>query len=205
MEIVAAQTSDVTSAAGCLADAFAGDPHMTFFFEGDPALRLELVTEFFSILMVARLALGMPVLVLKSEGRILGSAMGYDTQRPEWLPDHRERWASLQQRQELMVSRFAKSQTISEKYEPSVPHFYLGVLGVHPSIQGKGAGLALIEAYCDLSERDPVSAGTFLETAERKNLGFYQRCGFRLLGQGELEFKKPLWCLYRSKNVRGVS
>ncbi|RWO01131.1 hypothetical protein [Mesorhizobium sp.] len=76
MEIVAAQTSDVTSAADCLADAFAGDPHMTFFFEGDP----ELVTEFFSILMVARLALGMPVLVLKSEGRILGAAMGYDTQ-----------------------------------------------------------------------------------------------------------------------------
>jgi len=88
MEIVAAREPDVTSAAACLAAAFADDPQMAFFFSGDPAQRQELVTEFFSILMAARLALGMPVLLLKSEGRILGAAMGYDTQRLEWSLAH---------------------------------------------------------------------------------------------------------------------
>ena len=91
MEIVAAREPDVTSAADCLAAAFADDPQMAFFFPGDPPLRRDLVTEFFSILMAARLALGMPVLLLKSDGRILGAAMGYDTQRPEWPPAHQQR------------------------------------------------------------------------------------------------------------------
>ncbi|MER9403942.1 GNAT family N-acetyltransferase [Mesorhizobium caraganae] len=200
MEIVAAREPDVTSAANCLADAFADDPQMSFFF--DPPQRQDLVTEFFSILMAARLALGMPVLLLKSEGRILGAVMGYDTQRHEWLPAHQERWALLQQRQASMASRFERADAISEKYKPQEPHFYLGVLGVHPSMQGKGAGSSLIKAYCDLAERDPVSAGTFLETAQRKNLAFYERCGFQLLGQGELAPGKPFWCLFRPKPVR---
>ena len=202
MEIVAAREPDVTSAADCLAAAFADDPQMAFFFLGDPPLRRDLVTEFFSILMAARLALGMPVLLVKSEGRILGAAMGYDTQRPEWLPAHQERWALLQQRQASMASRFERADAISEKYKPQEPHFYLGVLGVHPSMQGKGAGGALIKAYCDLAEGDPVSAGTFLETAQGKNLAFYERCGFQLSGQGELAPGKPFWCLFRPKPVR---
>jgi GNAT superfamily N-acetyltransferase len=202
MEIVAAREPDVTSAAACLAAAFADDPQMAFFFSGDPAQRQELVTEFFSILMAARLALGMPVLLLKSEGRILGAAMGYDTQRLEWPLAHQRRWALLQQRQASMASRFERADAISEEYKPQEPHFYLGVLGVHPSMQGKGAGGALIKAYCDLADRDPVSAGTFLETAQRKNLAFYKHCGFQLLGQGELAPGKPFWCLFRAKPVR---
>ena len=205
MEIVAAREPDVTSAADCLAAAFADDPQMAFFFAGDPPLRQDLVTEFFSILMAARLALGMPVLLLKSEGRILGAAMGYDTQRPEWLPTHQARWALLQQRQASMASRFERADAISEEYKPQEPHFYLGVLGVHPSMQGKWAGCALIKAYCDLAEGDPVSAGTFLETAQRKNLAFYERCGFQRLGQGELAPGKPFWCLFRPKPVRDGS
>jgi GNAT superfamily N-acetyltransferase len=200
MEIVAAREPDVTSAADCLAAAFADDPQMSFFF--DLPHRLELVTEFFSILMAARVALGMPVLLLKGEGRILGAVMGYNAQPPEWLPAHQERWALLQQRQASMASRFERADAISEKYKPQEPHFYLGVLGVHPSMQGKGAGRALIKAYCDLAERDHVSAGTFLETAQRKNLAFYERCGFQLLGQGELAPGKPFWCLFRPKPVR---
>jgi GNAT superfamily N-acetyltransferase len=199
LEILAAEEPDVTPAADCLAAAFADDPQMGFFFSGDPAQRQGLVTEFFSILMAARLALGMPVLLLKSEGRILGAAMGYDTQRPEWLPVHQEGWALLQQRQASMASRFEKADAISEKYKPQEPHFYLGVLGVHPSIQGKGAGGALIKAYCDLAERDTVSTGTFLETAQRKNLAFYERCGFQLRGQSELAPEKPFWCLFKPK------
>ncbi|MGX5843325.1 GNAT family N-acetyltransferase [Mesorhizobium sp. ArgA1] len=202
MEILAAEEPDVTSAADCLAAAFADDPQMAFFFSGDPAQRQGLVTEFFSILMAARLALGMPVLLLKSEGRVLGAVMGYDVRRPGWLPAHQERWALLQQRQASMASRFEKADAISEKYKPQAPHFYLGVLGVHPSMQGKGAGGALIRAYCDLAERDTASTGTFLETAQRNNLAFYERCGFQLLGQAELAPGKPFWCLFRPKPVR---
>lgn len=202
MEIVSAREPDVTSAAACLAAAFADDPQMAFFFPGDPPLRRDLVTEFFSILMAARLALGMPVLLSKSDGRILGAVMGYDTQRLEWPSAHQQRWALLQQRQASMASRFERADAISEEYKPQEPHFYLGVLGVHPSMQGKGAGGALIKAYCDLAERDPVSAGTFLETAQRKNLAFYKHCGFQLLGQGELAPGKPFWCLFRPKPVQ---
>jgi len=70
------------------------------------------------------------------------------------------------------------------------------VIGVHPALQGMGAGRALIDIFCDLSRADPRSGGVYLETGSRSSLQFYIANGFELRGEGQLE-TATLWCVFK--------
>ena len=99
-----------------------------------------------------------------------------------------------------LAGRLAAYETLSRSHEPPAPHYYLGVLGVHPSAQGRGAGKALLEAFCRQSAADPLSAGVYLDTGNPSSLEFYLRNGFELRGEDALE-DASLWCVFRSDAV----
>lgn len=81
MKINTAAPSDLDEAVGFLATAFAQDLITGFLLQTGPGCR-ERVTQFFSLLMRARIALKMPVFVARSTAGIHGAAMGYTTVRP---------------------------------------------------------------------------------------------------------------------------
>lgn len=93
--------------------------------------------------------------------------------------------------------RLAAYDTIADRNQPADAHYYLGVLGVDPALQGQGAGGAMLEAFCARSQADPESHGVYLETASPQSLQFYYRKGFVLLGDGSLD-GTALWCLYKT-------
>jgi GNAT superfamily N-acetyltransferase len=191
-----AGVADVAGAIGALGEAFAQDPLTAYFFRGSPNdIRAE-VAAFFSILLRVRIALGMPAFVLQHAGGIQGAAMGYDTSRPGWPEPLAEEWRQFEADLPGLIDRFAAYDRIAEAHRPGDAHHYLGVLGVHPSMQGKGAGKALLEVFCASSLADPKSHGVYLETASPSSLQFYYRNGFELRGEGDLD-GLPLWCLYR--------
>lgn len=65
-----------------------------------------------------------------------------------------------------------------DKAHPSEPHHYIPLLGVDPDGQGRGLGSRLMTLACELGDADghPI----YLETANRANLGYYERFGFGL-------------------------
>jgi ribosomal protein S18 acetylase RimI-like enzyme len=72
---------------------------------------------------------------------------------------------------------------ILERHHPPKPHYYLRLLGVHPSFQGKGYARALLDALHTRSEADPRSTGVYLETANPQNVAFYTYFGYHLLAE----------------------
>jgi GNAT superfamily N-acetyltransferase len=58
--------------------------------------------------------------------------------------------------------------------------WYLSIVGVAPSAQGRGIGTRLIEPT--LAEADDAGVECYLETFDRRNLNFYQRLGFSAVG-----------------------
>lgn len=66
------------------------------------------------------------------------------------------------------------------KYHPAEPHWYLPVLGVDPSRHGKGLGSALMKYVLDQCDRDNKPA--YLESSNPRNIPFYKRHGFEVLG-----------------------
>lgn len=111
MEIVTPTLDHVDAAVACLVDAFADDPQVAYFFPVSPEARLPLVRDFFTILLEARLELGMPVLQLMEGNSVLGLVMGYDTCRPEWPPSQARRLSAFESVNEGLVDRFKKQTT----------------------------------------------------------------------------------------------
>lgn len=81
-------------------------------------------------------------------------------------------------------------------HQPAEDHYYLGVIGLHPSLQGKGWGKAMLDAFCALSDVDPKSRGVYLDTANPRSLQFYYNNGFELRGEGRLG-AAHLWCVFK--------
>jgi ribosomal protein S18 acetylase RimI-like enzyme len=61
------------------------------------------------------------------------------------------------------------------------PHWYLFVLGVHPSQQGRGLGGTLVKAHLERAAADGVPA--YLETDREDNVRFYGRFGYEVVKQ----------------------
>ena len=77
-----------------------------------------------------------------------------------------------------------------------LPHYYLWGAAVDPERQGEGIGSALMHAQLERvdAERMPV----YLETHDRRNVGYYERYGFELVLEASIpKHGLPIWCMCR--------
>lgn len=196
LAIVPGTKEDIAAAVGACVDAFHADPLMTWFFSDHPKGRDHAVERFFTLLMSARLAIGAPVLVAREEGKVIGLAMGYRTDKPEWPADIDAAWGEFEAEAPQMVPRFDQYSAVSDARPPVGPHWYLGVIGVRNDRKGTGVGKALLDAFCALSDADVQSTGVYLETSNPASLRFYERNGFVIREHDVME-GVGLWCVFR--------
>lgn len=191
-----ATPADADAALAILGDAFADDPLMRYFFHDyAPGIRAGVI-DYFSILLRVRLALGAPAYVLETGGAIAGAAMGYDTAPPAWPPAFTRDLRAFEAAAPNFPARYAAYEHLCNAHEPAGAHFYLGVLGVAPSLQGKGAGAALLNAFSAPSHADPKSNGVYLDTTNPRSLDFYLKNGFERCGEGKLD-DVSVWCVFK--------
>jgi ribosomal protein S18 acetylase RimI-like enzyme len=203
MHITTAARSDLEPAIACLVAAFAEDPITGFLLQAGPNYQ-ERLAQFFSLLMRARIALDMPVLIARDATGIHAAAMGYATSRPAWPTTIAEAWDHFENTIPGLTDRMAIYDEIAEKGKPPKPHYYLGVIGMDPKLRGLGHGMRLLESFCSLSAADPLSSGVYLETANPSNVRFYERAGFRETGRGSLG-SETLWCMFLEHGPRDAT
>ncbi len=194
MKIRTASPFDIDEAVSCLATAFAQDPITGFLLRTGQGYR-ERVMQFFSLLMRARIELKMPVFVAQGARGIDGATMGYSTVQSEWPAGLTEEWVRFEEEIPGLTDRMAIYDEVAAKFKPPAPHYYLGVIGTDPTLQGSGIGTQLLKTFCEVSASDPLSSGVYLETAQPSNLKFYERAGFTETGRGKLG-DATLWCMY---------
>ncbi len=81
------------------------------------------------------------------------------------------------------------------EFHPAEPHWFLAVMGVDPLHQGKGIGSALIKRGLVPCDRDHLPA--YLEASSPKNVPFYERHGFEVLGTVQLSGCPPVFPMLR--------
>jgi ribosomal protein S18 acetylase RimI-like enzyme len=64
------------------------------------------------------------------------------------------------------------------------PHWYLAAVSLSPETQGRGLGGPLLEPVLSICDQEQVAA--YLECSKPRNVGFYQRHGFEVMGEVEL-------------------
>jgi ribosomal protein S18 acetylase RimI-like enzyme len=103
-----------------------------------------------------------------------------------WLPPgikpQEEEVMALMQRtvSESTLEDFRSVIEQASRYRPTEPHWYLPLTGVDPAHQGNGYGSALVKHALTACDREQKLA--FLESTNQRNVSFYQRHGFEVLG-----------------------
>jgi ribosomal protein S18 acetylase RimI-like enzyme len=67
------------------------------------------------------------------------------------------------------------------QYHPHEPHWYLAVLGVDVSRQGRGLGSLLMKHALQRVDAERMTA--YLESSNPRNIPFYERHGFEVVGR----------------------
>jgi ribosomal protein S18 acetylase RimI-like enzyme len=100
---------------------------------------------------------------------------------PDVHPDENALIALLQQTVSGQIQKdFFPVLEQMGSYHPIEPHWYLPLMGVDPSQQGKGFGSALLQHTLMQFDRDNKLA--YLESSNPRNIPLYKRHGFELLG-----------------------
>ncbi len=101
---------------------------------------------------------------------------------------------------EAAFGRFVSAMEEIEPYREqdiAPRHWYLALVGVDPDYAGKGIGSALLRPI--LAEADANGVPCYLETAEERNVAFYQKHGFETVRHGTVpDTAVEYWTMQRS-------
>ena len=178
---------DIPSLADTLARAFYDDPVSSF--ANPSASRREARLRFF---FAGRLTTLVEEELCFTDGERAGAAL--------WSPP--DRW-HLPPRESIRMLRLLSRRTpalfrgyrVVERLHPEEPHFYLSVLGVEPSAQGRGVGSALLAPM--LERCDAEGVGAYLESSKESNVRFYARHGFRVVEEMRFPRGPQMWLMWR--------
>ncbi len=118
-----------------------------------------------------------------------------------WLPPgvepDEQALAELTQRTTKSKQRATMGRVIEKmaSSHPKEPHWYLPLLGVDPMMQSRGLGEIVMRPALDRCDQTGVPA--YLESANPRNVPFYERLGFRVTGEVQVDDTPPLVLMLR--------
>lgn len=80
-------------------------------------------------------------------------------------------------------------------YHPDGPHWYLPIIGVAPSAQGRGLGSALMKHALLQVDREQLPA--YLESSSPRNVPLYERHGFEVITTIQIGASPPVFPMLR--------
>jgi GNAT superfamily N-acetyltransferase len=174
-----ALAADVEALEQALAVAFLDDPVVNYLVgEPDAALRLGRSIEvFFRFSVAAGLRRGHLYTACDESGACVGAAVWSPPDVPMFDDGEIGAWIEVLGGV-LGEAGLARFQTLAEtvlSQHPEAPHFYLGTLGAVE--RGNGLGPRLMARVLDVCDRE--SLPSYLESSNPRNIGFYERHGYR--------------------------
>ena len=80
-------------------------------------------------------------------------------------------------------------------FHPKEPHWYLPIIGADPACQGQGHGSALLKRA--LEPCDVAALPAYLESSSAANIPLYERYGFEVSGEIQVQDSPKMWPMYR--------
>ncbi len=99
------------------------------------------------------------------------------------------------------LSRAARLGATIEWRHVHEPHYYVRDIGVHPDMQGRGLGSALLRPTLERCDRKGLPA--YLEASSERNAALYERLGFQLTRELRVGGSPPLRLMLRPPHPRG--
>ena len=192
IEIRPATPDRVTTLAPVLGRALVDEPMIRWPFRGNSEPDVERATALFALLLVPYIDAG----VIWEDGHGRGCAA--------WIPPGRiDIFQDMDRATRAPVAALtddggARYDAFWDWLGHHVPDdvTFLDMVGVDPDHQGRGIGRALVEL--GLAHADERGAAAFLETGTERNVGYYERFGFRVVAEEDAPDGGPhVWFMRR--------
>jgi len=189
-----ATLTDVPRLAQALASAFQDDPVITWVLPDEQRRRAVLPA--FMEFRLRKLALPHGEVWMTRDGAAAAA----------WIPPPGRWRMSLTQRLHLLfpMTRFLRLRTptvlrglgrMEACHPQEPPHWYLFIIGSEQAAQGRGLGSVLLSHM--LSRIDGVGLPAYLESSNERNLDWYARHGFRIMGEFAIPRGPTIWPMWR--------
>jgi ribosomal protein S18 acetylase RimI-like enzyme len=198
IEVISLSRGDLPAAVEVLCQAFKADPVVVYFFEVSHASHARSVAELYRLSCEVRLLLGWPLLGTLDEDGVLSGVAGLSLPGEHHWPAE---LAAVYEEFKACVglestARLEEYSRLADVHRPPLPHYQLGMIGVHPRAQGKGHASAMIRRLHRMSQADPESIGVWLDTENPRNVPIYQHLGYRIVAQEQLG-PVTIWGMFR--------
>ena len=199
VDIRPATQGDIDACARVLAEAFQADPG-TMVFEPDDDRRRGVLPAFFRTFVAASLSEDADLVVAGQPVEGIASWFGPDRHgpSPDAMGGHgfgdvlAVAGPAAADRLLAMVGEIERQHSVLT----DGPHLRLEFYGVLPDRRGTGIGTALIEH--GHRRADGQGLATYLETFSDRNVGFYERRGYEVVGEFEIGDGTRGWAMVRA-------
>lgn len=97
----------------------------------------------------------------------------------------------------MNVLRFLSTyQKLTSSSAPNEPHYYLTMIGVDPSVQGRGLGTQVLNEIHTIVDTSHPPYPIALDTENRKNIAYYEGFGYTLVDTKIIEGVE-IFCMTR--------
>jgi len=181
------QLTQIDTAAALLARAFSNDPAMAYAAPNE-ASRVSRLAPFFKLSLLYGMVCGTTLTTPDLQGVAI------------WFSPHPKKLALAESLKSGLLYQGIKSvfhlkpseirrfitmeiytQEMRHRFAPE-PHWYLQILGIEPTLHGRGLARALLQPMLDKAKSEGYAC--YLETMKETNVAIYQKLGFRLAGKG---------------------
>ena len=183
-EVVESDKKDFSQASSVLGKAFLDQPNVMAMLDGDIIKAEKLLgTGIFALIKLNRRY--NKVWVALNNGRMVGVV-----NVTMWPRCQMSAFEKLRTAPRIMTmlgssaTKALKMMSTWEKQDPKKPHMHIGPLGVLPEMQGNGVGSKLMQAC--LAYADGENLPSYLETDRDRNVPFYEKHGFKVIGEEDI-------------------
>lgn len=194
-QIRKASASDTLRTASTLARAFFDDPVFRWAYPDDDQRR-EVLPGIFAVFTEAFQRHDEIYLTAQPAGAALWAPPGQAPVDDEHADDFNRR---LEQAAGADGERFFEVAGLVDEHHPHGSYYYLQLLGVEPSGQGRGIGSALLAHMLERCDREGMRA--YLDATSPHNKRLYERHGFRASGEFAPAGGPPLWPMWRAADA----
>jgi len=191
MTIRAVAEEDIAELGHVLARAFERDPLHRWIFPADLAWTRNSHRSF---AMALRQAASLGAALTDGERR--GAAIWHDSTRAPTLGQRLVFALRMLPLLGTRALRIGRGFDQLAPLHPRMPHWYLYALGTDPKHQGKGIGSALFAPM--LARCDAESRPAYLEASRPENVPYYERFGFKVVGEHTMPHGPVVWRMLRT-------
>ncbi len=176
---------------------FETDPGYLALLQGSGEARPRLIRELNRSTLELHLAGHQPVFAIEQDGEVLGVSLAEEPGASLPLLAAAKELVRLLRVTTLSVTlRSVRGLFALMRERLREPHYYLGMLAVHPRVRGRGLARALLEDLHAASESHPDSVGVGLDTTNPRNVTLYEHFGYQMVARLRVS-GADTWCMFR--------